>query len=295
MKTLNQSVPNFRSQSKAAPQGSSSNPYGLPKGYVANPLDHLYDYQGDEIPISDAPEIQGIFRKAKRLSEMISGDFNLKKITNRFKRLTLFYVEQGLILSRIKFFKLYEPEYDNFGDFCKNGLEWSRNYADRIIRASDVALALIVNGFRIIPRNESQCRLLSSYIGSELVHCWREFLKVIEEPHKITAAAIAKFLADKEEPYQPEDTWIRIPKHLSNPLERLALRCGKSLQFVVTAMLEHQVEPIIPCDNWHDIVAEMERVENWEDDLDKIVKEKEERDKQREEILKKKKENSDSS
>ena len=62
----------------------------------------------------------------------------------------------------------------------------------------------IKNGFDILPANESQCRSLSKFTGSELVWKWRAIMENIDA-HKITAQAIAEFLSDEEKVVEPEE------------------------------------------------------------------------------------------
>ena len=243
-----------------------SNPYKIPKGYVANPYDFLY--QNYQVEISGRDDIVTLYNRAIELDEKIEGDFDLDEMTHLIRLNSLAFVETGLIAFKIRAMRLYKEKYDNFTDYCQIELGRSRSYVDRLIKASDVVLELIRNGFSVLPKNESQARLLSYFTGSELVWRWRAIIETIA-PHKITAQSIFVFLNGTEETTEPESEFIQLPQYLSDHISRYALAVGMTLQNFAVMLLEQIFKPAKPKTNWRDFEKEHE----WRSDLEKLIEE----------------------
>ena len=254
------------STQKIAGAQKKSNIYKPPSGYVANPFDSLY--QDYDVEISDRDDIALFHDRAIELSECIEGDFDLDELVHRIKTNNLAFAETGLIAFKIREMRLYKKLYSNFTDFCHIVLNKSRSYIDRLIRASVVIVELVRNGFEVLPANESQCRILSKYVGSELVRIWRAIVETIE-PHKITVESIKAFLSDEEETVEPSSEFIRLPGYLSEHITRYALSIGMTAQDLVVMLLEQIFKPAKPKTNWRDF----EREEEWQLDLEKLIEE----------------------
>lgn len=244
-----------RTTPKRTRKSRRKDPYKRNKDYVANPFDVLYNSFDEEI--SSALHIQETVEIARNLDKNTKGDFNLIDLTSRIKLRTLGFVEIGLIAAKIRFYKLYNKKYKNFSYYCKYDLLRSRSYIDRLINASRVVITLIVNGFEVLPRNESQCRLLSRYFGSELCNRWEDFLEWIKSPDKITAQALTKFLLGlelEEDPPPSDDTWLKISKPLESVIYQYTCPMGMSVQTFLTAFLTRVFNPPEPPPdyaNWH--------------------------------------------
>ena len=243
-----------------------SNPYKISKGYVANPYDFLY--QDYDVEISDRDDIVTLQNRAIELEEKIEGDFDLDEMTHLIRVNSLAFVEIGLIAFKIRAMRLYKEKYDNFTDYCHIELGRSRSYIDRLIKASAVVLELIRNGFSVLPKNESQARLLSYFTGSELIWRWKAIVETIP-PHKITAQSISIFLNGTEETVEPESEFIQLPRYLSDHISRYALAIGMTLQDFVVMLLEQIFKPAKPKTNWRDFEREYE----WQSDLEKLIEE----------------------
>ena len=249
---------------KSKKSRKSSNYYQLPKGFVANPFNFLH--QDFDVEISDREEIINIYDFAVNLDKKIEGDFELEDLTS-WIRIDMFgFVKVGLQAFKTRALRLYKDKYNSFTEYCHKDLKRSRAYIDRQINASRVVIELIKNGFQVLPTNESQCRLLSKFTGSELIQRWRGFLETIE-PHKITAQAIAEFLSDEEEVVEPEEEYIKLPGYLANYLGVQALRVSRSVQELVILVLNEIFQPPRSKSNWRDF----EKEEIWLNDLDEIV------------------------
>ena len=261
----------------------------MTKKYQLDPFNALYLYQ-DDFDISSRPEIQEIDEYARDLKDKIEGDFNLDYITFEFAYNRLAYVRNGLLLAKLKFLKLYQ----NFGDgtfatFCREQLKITRWQINDNIKAARVCMELIYAGFEILPTNISQAIALSSLVGDELVHAWRDVIESIE-PDKITHKSIRSLLFPPSELDLPVAT-IRVTPTLHETIHREAADLGISIleflwaivQFFVSGgttpiltgntdslnfsgdshLLKHQIST--------EDYAEKERI--WQTDLAKLVEE----------------------
>ena len=102
----------------------SHNPYTRNPNYLLNPFNALYQ---DNTLLSNKPEIQELNQYALDLEDQIPGDFNLNYLTFEFAYNQLGFVRNGLLLAKIKFFKLYKNYGDGtFASFCKLQLRKQR-------------------------------------------------------------------------------------------------------------------------------------------------------------------------
>lgn len=243
--------------------------YKIPQGYIANPFDFLY--QRDVEPSKES-YIQEFLEAAGELADSIPTEIedNLDYYKFRINYNDLTFADNGLILAKIRFNRSYKKKYSSFTEYCNKELGRSRSYCDRLITSSRVILELITNGFSLLPRNESQCRILASRAGSELIKVWKAITETIE-PHKITVRSIEKFLCAQEEPKPESDTNIPLPNHLERAIHPYASSKGLSVSSFVIMLLEQIFKPKIPKSNWRDFQKE----EEWELDTNKLVEEAE--------------------
>lgn len=253
-----------RTQTKQAPHSTY---YSQSSDFLINPFDSYY--QNRDAQISDRHEIQQIIYLIEDQENKIAGDYDLDELCELISDHTMAYVKSGLLAAKIRFLKLYKKQYSNFTDFCEQRLGRSRSYIDRLINSSRVVVELIMAGCDVLPRNESQCRLLSKFAGSELIWRWKAIIETIK-PHKITAEAIASFLAEEEEEKSPpEDQYVKITGYLAIPIQYSAMKFGMTFQDFVVTLLEYIFKPAKSRANWRDYEREYE----WELDLEKLVKE----------------------
>ena len=119
---------------------------------------------------------------------------------------------------------------------------------------------MIHYGFEILPRNEAQCRELSSYVGSELVRVWTEITAAIP-PHKITARTIHEYLNPEEE-IESETISIELPRKLYARIFGLAVDAGMSIVELLEETFISQVKPV-----------PIGKVLAWEEDYRNLVSE----------------------
>jgi len=232
-------------------------------------------YQGD-VTLSDKPEIQELNEYAIYLEDKIEGDFNLKYLTFEFAYNQLAFVRNGLLLAKIKFFKLYKDFGDGtFASFCRDQLRKQRWQINDTIRAARVVLELMYAGFEILPTNISQAVALAKLTGTELVEQWRYIIHIIPLD-KITANSIRTLL----NPPEKEDntlTAIHVPTEIHENMQQEATARGLS----IVEFLEVMLKFFLKGDNSHLLKSEIntpeykQKQQIWREDLDKIVEEHE--------------------
>ncbi|MDJ0726300.1 MAG: hypothetical protein QNJ38_14395 [Prochloraceae cyanobacterium] len=171
--------------------------------YIANPFDHIY--QNHDVEVSNRPEIQELQDLALDLSDKIEGDFDLEFLTFEIRNNQLAFARTGLIAAQIKFKKLYKKTHRNFDHYCREKLGVSYWQIDDTIKATDVVMELLANGFDVLPQNVNQGEKLAHIRGSERVRIWREIVETYQ-PHEITGRTIEEYIAQQEEKVLPQPT-----------------------------------------------------------------------------------------
>jgi hypothetical protein len=171
--------------------------------YLANPFDHIY--QDNDVEVSNRPEIQELQDLAIHLEDQIEGDFDLEFLTFEIRNNQLAFVRTGLIAAQIKFKKLYKETHANFDHYCRDKLGLSYWQIDDTIKATDVVMELIANGFEVLPQNVNQGEKLAHIRGSERVRMWQGIVDTYE-PYEITGKTIEEYIARQEEKVLPKST-----------------------------------------------------------------------------------------
>lgn len=244
-------------------------PYKLPRGWVVNPFDFLYQR---DVEFSKEPEIQELLEFANELEDSISGEIEsrIEYYEFSFRFDSLAFVRQGLILAKLKFWRCYRKKYSTFKEYCENVIGKSVSYCNRLIASAGIMTQLIGAGYSQLPYNESQCRILSCLSGSELLNVWEAAKSTIPR-HKITAKSIEDFLLAKEEPEPEPDLQTQI--NLSEGLEQAIFPYSNAFKMSIAAfvlmLLDEIFNPVKLKANWRDFQKE----EEWRNDLDKLVEE----------------------
>ena len=75
------------------------------------------------------------------------------------------YVVTGIWLNKIRYWKhLWQRKAKKFSDFCQQLIGKGSWYASRLIKAAKVCLALVKQGFKLLPTCEAQARPLTKYL-----------------------------------------------------------------------------------------------------------------------------------
>jgi hypothetical protein len=171
--------------------------------YLANPFDHIY--QNNDVEISNRPEIKELESFAIDLEDQIEGDFDLEFLTFQIRNDQLAFVRMGLIAAQIKFKKLYKKTHRSFDHYCREMLGVSYWQIDDTIKATDVVMELVANGFEVLPKNVNQGEKLAHIRGSERVRMWQGIVDTYE-PYEITGKTIEEYIARQEEKVFPKST-----------------------------------------------------------------------------------------
>ena len=171
--------------------------------YLANPFDHIY--QNHDVEVSNRSEIQELQDLAIHLEDQIEGDFDLEFLTFEIRNNQLAFARTGLIAAQIKFKKLYKKTHQNFDQYCREMLGVSYWQIDDTIKATDVVMELIANGFGVLPKNVNQGEKLAHIRGSERIKMWQGIVDTYE-PHEITGKTIEEYIAQQQEKVLPKST-----------------------------------------------------------------------------------------
>ena len=241
------------------------------KKYLLNPFNALYQ---DNSQLSNKPEIKELDQYAKDLENQISGDFDLNYLTFEFAYNQLAFVRNGLLLAKIKFFKLYKNYGDGtFASFCREQLGKQRWQINDTIKAARVVLDLMYAGFDILPTNVSQAIVLAKFSREELIKKWRSIINILPID-KITAKSIRNLIFPPIEKVKEVAT-IQIPTSVHEDIHTCAAERGLSIVDLIITMLDF----FINGDSSHLLQQEKntynykERERIWQQDLQKLVSE----------------------
>lgn len=99
-------------------------------------------------------------------------------------------IEVGQALSTIREKRLYRLEFSTFEDYCRDRWGMQRQYANRMIAASEAISNLVPMG-TIIPQSERQARPLTQLHPEVQREAWKEVVQQAEQTNQpITAAKV---------------------------------------------------------------------------------------------------------
>ena len=147
--------------------------------------------------------------------------------------------------------------------------------ANQIIESAGVAIKLIKYGFKIIPQNETQAKILIRLKEEELSEKWQEVLDNYE-PHKITATRIEKIIFGEQ---KRKKGTIKLPIKVIREIENKSLEMGMSSADLITKIIKGELLINVDGSLENQIIEPEEIIENphpeilkkWEKDLDKLV------------------------
>lgn len=198
----------------------------------------------------------------------------LNQITNHIKYDRLNYIKLGVQLYQVKYYRLYQGVYSSFKQYCEQEIHYPLWRANKIIKASNVAIKLIKYGFRIIPQNEAQARPLVKLSEQELYEKWQEVLDTYPF-HSITANKIKKVIYGEK---YPEKGTLKLPLTILEDIENKALENGISVGELLTKVFKGEL--IIHQDGELEYSSTKEEekieqispqnIEKWQEDLQNI-------------------------
>jgi hypothetical protein len=157
---------------------------------------------------------------------------NLESLTAQIKQGFLDYCKQGIMLQVVRRYRLYKAKYKDFTEYCERELGRSAAYCRKIIDAAEVALALIRDGFEILPKCVAQALPLKKFLKKselsidteELCSNWKAIVDSLPE-NQITASKIADALDENPDGKTQK---VSINGKIHKVLQKKALAAGMS-------------------------------------------------------------------
>lgn len=124
---------------------------------------------------------------------------DIKEVINNIKISVHGYIKTGVLLDIVRLKGLWNKTFDSFYTFCVSIFGKKRNWYQRQINASKVAINLINYGHDTLPLNESQARELTYLSYYEQDQVWSHLLNTVSG--EITADTI-RYAVKKFKDYQ---------------------------------------------------------------------------------------------
>ncbi len=199
----------------------------------------------------------------------------LNQITNSIKSNRLSYIKLGIQIHQVKFYRLYETQFNSFKEYCQLAISYPVWRANQVIQASAVAIKLIKAGFNIVPQNEAQARILTKLNDWELIDKWQEVLDSYPA-HKITTSRIEKIIYGE---LKIKKGNLKLPIKLLREIENKALENGLSVSDLITKVFQGDIlinadgnlEKNPPENNQLISNPSPEMIKRWEKDLEKLA------------------------
>ena len=216
--------------------------------YQEHPLENYaddLDYQGDHITYEWAT------------NEMLGHQMN--------------WVRVGLVAERVRRYRIYQPKFPTWNNYCKEVLGKKVYQMKKTIKASLAVMELIRHGFPIVPNCISQAQMLLDCCkksGMLLIDAWELVLEQLPAAHLITSNNIAEalgFAVDYSE---------KIPKRYHKKIQELAKRDGVSITDKLDEWFEQDsIEPTED-DELDESEGELDEEEQlWHQEMQEMVRE----------------------
>jgi N6-adenosine-specific RNA methylase IME4 len=130
------------------------------------------------------------------------------------------FIDVGGALLEIRDSRLYREEFGTFEEYCKERWGWARNYANKLIKATETVKNLGTN-VPILPSNEAQARPLTKLEPEEQREAWQDVIKNAPEG-KITAKQVleaAKKIQAKKRKERREERVETIVQKTTKPIK----------------------------------------------------------------------------
>ena len=204
----------------------------------------------------------------------------LEWATNEILGHRMGWVRVGLVAERVRRYRLYRPKFSDWKAYCQQALGEHSWQISKKIDAALAVMALVREGFDILPTCMSQAQKLIDCCKKSqclIVDAWYEVTKKLPDQLLITAPNIGEVLG-----YATKKTRITLPKELRERLSRRAMDEGITIEQKLTQFLDDE-EGIVRNENGEIIeseetIEELEemaiREERWIEDLELLRQER---------------------
>ena len=172
------------------------------------------------------------------------------------------FVEVGTALSEIRDSRIYRTTFKTFEDYCQKRWEFSRQYVNKIISASEVVSNLETNVSK--PKTESQARPLAKLPADQQPAAWERAQEKAKEQGKPVAARHVEAEArswtvscGREDQAHP---FLGAPIKTDRPLRRW-LRLRRQERWTARSWNPSRSGP---CDRWHRR-SDDQTIRRWDD------------------------------
>jgi hypothetical protein len=147
------------------------------------------------------------------------------------------FYEVGLALLAIRAKRLYRETHPTFEDYCRDKWGWGRNYANKLISASEIVSRLMGTGVPI-PTSEGHVRPLKQLSTDEQPGAWQQAVETAPDG-KITEAHVARVVAERKR------ALAQFPEHLQPAIAEIAAAQAATLQTELSDRLIERTGEII--------------------------------------------------
>lgn len=204
---------------------------------------------------------------------------NYDLCVRRLKESLMSWVKAGAWAFQMKVKRVWGNKYRGWQEFCEKELGKSHWYVNHLIDAVRVVKELAEQGYKILPKNESQARPLAKLKGPDLIEAWDKVLKE-NLPHHITGKSIEATI--KGEPLKAKKR-LEIPLDNWEQFAQKAKDAGLDPQKVLNDFMGKwegddydETEELLTDDDVLEV--EEEKLNIWLKDLNDLVEEKEKSD-----------------
>ena len=219
---------------------------------LCDPVPIWEDY--DSFPEELNSNTKPLFEDLVELEEMANATDDINTFILQYYASEYGYIKQGHDLWHIWSNCLWKQKNSSFEAFCKKelGLKWYQ--ARNRVNASRIASMLLAHGFKLLPKNESMCRVLS-YLENINIECdesdpnvrilqvWDYILENYgNRPSNITTKKVREAIGLKFPQFLPKRKMAEVSLEIetAEKLTRCAREQETSVNDLVNELLEHK-------------------------------------------------------
>lgn len=222
----------------------------------------------------DPAHIQDLIQWAKDLREVGAKWLDLPSAIAEFNTQQFGWFKQGLLLDRVYRGNRWKDYAKRWRDWTEKFLGHTPWYCRNLMKAAQVVMVLLAEGFTVLPRCLAQCEPLFKYLtkdgGQDLIDKWQEVVNAHPVDHHRSAAAIKETLGEIDPPKKKR---LGLSPDLHAALYRRAAYEGKSPEDLIREWLGEDIAPTPePHETTPPTPAE-DAIAHWQDDVTQLIQE----------------------